>query len=143
MLSAKLFAALALLQTGWALFERETSHRSFDIYFHATYFVIGKIHVVVLLALTSACFALIYFAASRWLRHPLNSAVGLLHVVLSTITFSIFLVCMSSLGFETTANHHWRLLACLVGVACFLAGWAVLVMNCIWTAVRYFRPGSH
>jgi hypothetical protein len=39
-----LFATLAILQLGLALFESKTAHQSIDVYFHATYFVIAKFY---------------------------------------------------------------------------------------------------
>ena len=77
MLSARLFAALAILQFGLAMFENKTAHQSIDVYFHATYFVVAKTHLQILQALASACFALIYLAAARWVLHPLNNSLGL------------------------------------------------------------------
>ena len=50
MLSAKLFATLAILQLGLALLESKTGHQSIDVYFHASYFVIAKFHLQILLA---------------------------------------------------------------------------------------------
>jgi heme/copper-type cytochrome/quinol oxidase subunit 1 len=76
MLSARLFAALAMLQFGLAMFESKTAHQSIDVYFHATYFVVAKTHLQILQALASACFALIYLAAARWVLHPLNNSLG-------------------------------------------------------------------
>lgn len=65
MISAKLFATLAILQVGLALLESKTPSKSIDVYFHATYFVIGHIQLMGLMALATACFALAYLAASR------------------------------------------------------------------------------
>jgi len=74
MLSAKLFATLAILQLGLALLESR-SHLLIDVYFHATYFVVGKSHMYIFLASASACFALTYFASSRWVSHPLSNSL--------------------------------------------------------------------
>jgi heme/copper-type cytochrome/quinol oxidase subunit 1 len=98
MLSARLFSVLATLQLGLAVLENKTTHRSIDVYFHATYFVVAKTHLQVLQALASACFALIYFAASRWVSHPQNNSLGLTHFVMATIGSVLFSVSLSAFG---------------------------------------------
>jgi heme/copper-type cytochrome/quinol oxidase subunit 1 len=141
MLSAKLFATLAVLQIGFALLEARTAHQSVDVYFNATYFVIAIIHLEVLLALTSACFALIYFAASRWLLHPLSNFLGLTHFVMATIGLGLLSMCLSALGSAgnaATVLSHWTLFAA-VGAMSFLLGCTTLAVNCTWTAVTVFR----
>lgn len=146
MLSAKLFATLAILQLGFALLETK-SHQSIDVYFHATYFVISPIQLQILLALTSVCFALIYFAAFRWLAHSLNNSLGLTHFVLAAIGFVLLSMSLSALGSATPANglatvaapSPWKLLAIAIGVLSFLLGCATLAVNFVWTAITLFR----
>jgi heme/copper-type cytochrome/quinol oxidase subunit 1 len=142
MLSAKLFATLAVLQIGFALLEGRTAHLSVDVYFNATYFVIAIIHLQILLALASACFALIYFAASRWLLHPLSNFLGLTHFVMATIGLGLLSMCLSALGSAVNAAtvlSHWMLLAAVIGAMSFLLGCTMLAVNCTWTAVTVFR----
>lgn len=74
MLTAKLFAALAILQVGMALL---LPHASIDLLFHATYFVVGRFYWLNSFALSSFCFSLIYLAASRWVLRPLKTSLGL------------------------------------------------------------------
>jgi hypothetical protein len=47
-----------------------------------------------MLALASACFALTYFAASRWVSHPPNNSLGLLHFAMATIGFVLLLLSL-------------------------------------------------
>jgi len=108
MLSAKFFAALAVLQLGFALLAARAANQSLDVYFHATYFVIAPIHLQILLAISSACFALIYFAAFRWLPHPLSNSLGLTHFVLATIAFVLLSGgCLCSRQTRQQMAYHW------------------------------------
>jgi heme/copper-type cytochrome/quinol oxidase subunit 1 len=147
MLSARLFAALAMLQFGLAMFENKTARQSIDVYFHATYLVVAKTHLQILQALASACFALIYLVAARWVLHPLNNSLGLTHLVVATIGSVLLTVSLSAFGSLASASglsaippaNHWPLLACFAGVLCFLSGCAMLAVNSTWTAITVFR----
>jgi heme/copper-type cytochrome/quinol oxidase subunit 1 len=146
MLSVKLFATLAILQAGLALLESRTPSKSIDIYFHATYFVIAHIHLMGLMALASACFALVYLAACRWAQHPLNSSLGITHFILALTGFLLLSVALFSVRTATGTGepvgqtvNHWHVLAFLVGGFCFLLGCATLAVNCAWTAIAAFR----
>lgn len=127
MLSAKLFATLAILQLGFAVLESRMPPKSVDVYFHATYFVIGHIHIMGATALASACFALVYLAASRWVLHPLNDSLGVTHFVFALTGFVLLSVALFS--------DYWQLFAFLVGGFCFLLGCATLALNCARTAI--------
>jgi heme/copper-type cytochrome/quinol oxidase subunit 1 len=127
MLSARLFAALAILQFCPALIGSK-SHQSIDIYLHATYFVIAKFHLQLFLALVSGFFGLIYFAASRWLSQPLNNSLGLTHFVIATLGFVLLSVSLSSFGSAAVgaspsiqAINHWPFLA--AHSACYVSYW--------------------
>jgi heme/copper-type cytochrome/quinol oxidase subunit 1 len=146
MLSAKLFATLAILQLGLALLESRTSHQLIDVYFHATYFVVAKSHMYIFLALASACFAVTYFAAFRWVLHPLNNSLSLTHFVMATLGFVLLSVWLSALRSVLasandlpTVRAYWPVLALLAGALCFLFGCATLAVNCAWTAITVFR----
>jgi hypothetical protein len=80
MFTATLFAALAAVQIGLALSKSRVPQASVDIYFHATYLVIGKNSLQILLAIANVSFAVIYFAGSRSVTHPLSKALGLAHL---------------------------------------------------------------
>jgi heme/copper-type cytochrome/quinol oxidase subunit 1 len=147
MLSAKLFATLAILQFGLALLESK-AHQSIDIHLHSTYFVIAKFHLQILLALASGFFGLVYFAASRWVLHPLNNSLSLTHFVMATIGFVLLSMSFSALRSAASAtgppigqspNHLPLRLFLVGGVLCFLSGCASLAVNCTWTAVTAFR----
>jgi heme/copper-type cytochrome/quinol oxidase subunit 1 len=132
MLPAKLFGTLAILQACLALFESRTPSKSIDIYLHGTYFVIGHLPFIWLMALASACFALVYLAASRWVLHPLNNTLGVTHFVFVAAGFVLLFASFSP-------ANRWQFLAFLVGGFCFLVGCAVLTANCAWTAIAVIR----
>jgi heme/copper-type cytochrome/quinol oxidase subunit 1 len=143
MLNAKLFATLVFLQLGVVLLEGRT-HPSIDLYFHATYFVIPKIHLQILLALVNGSFGLIYFVSSRWVSHPLNNSLGFIHFVLSALGFVLFSVSLSALRSAAVSGsptiHYWAVLAAPLGSLCFMLGCAILAVNCGLTAIRAFQP---
>jgi heme/copper-type cytochrome/quinol oxidase subunit 1 len=147
MLAAKLFASLAILQLGLALLESRTSHQSIDVHFHATYIALRILYLHILLAVTSACFALIYFGASRWVLRPLSKRLGLAHLVIATVGFFFLSISLSGLGSVTSAKdlpvdqalNQWHLLYLLVGGLCFLFGCALFALNLVWTAITAFR----
>lgn len=146
MLYAKLFATLAILQLAMALLESK-AHQSIDIYFHATYFVVARFNLEILLALTSGLFGLIYFAASRWVSHPLNNPLGLIHFVLATTGFVMLSASLYALRTPAASSssasqsiHHWAFLAATLGLLCFLLGCAVLFVNCGTTTIGAFQP---
>ena len=146
MLSAKLFAVLAALQLGFALLAVGAAHRSLDVLFHATYFVIAPIHLQILLALSSVCFALIYFAVFRWLSRPLSNSLGLTHLVMATIAFvllsaSLFAPDSTAIaeGLTPAPAPQWRLFAAALGALSFLLGCATLAVNFTWTAITILR----
>src|SRR5258708_35543039 len=147
MLTAKLFATVAIMQVALvALFKSKTPSKSIDVFFHATYFVIDHIHLMGLTALVSACFALIYFAASRWVLRPLNNSLGITHFVLALAGYILLFVAVYSIramaasgGPLGRAVKHLDVLSFLGGVFCFLLGFVTLAVNCAWTAIAAFR----
>ena len=146
MRSAKLFATLAILQVGLALLERRKPAKSIDVYFHATYFVIGHFHLMGLMALASACFAVIYFAASRWALHPLSNSLGITQFVLALTGFVLISAVLISIKPATASGEpvdevviHRQFLALFVGGLCFLLSCVTLAVNCGWTAIAAFR----
>jgi heme/copper-type cytochrome/quinol oxidase subunit 1 len=144
MLSAKLFAALSVLQVGLAVLESRTTPQPIAIGVHGTYLLIGRMALQIMLALACACFALTYFAASRWVSHPLNNSLGLMHFAITTIAFILLWPSLETLKSSAAANglpgqapNHWPLFA-LLTVLCFLFGCATLAVNCIWTTLATF-----
>jgi heme/copper-type cytochrome/quinol oxidase subunit 1 len=157
MLSAKLFVLLAILLLGFGLLQGGTPHQSIDILVHSTYFVVANVHVLYAQALVSACFAVICFAAARWMLHPLNNSLGLAHFGLVTIGFVLIAVAISALGSATVgpgfspkkyiatgrmdgeAASLWPFFAFFLGAVSFLLGCAVFVVNLASTTVRVLR----
>jgi heme/copper-type cytochrome/quinol oxidase subunit 1 len=145
MRSAKLFAALAIFQIGLAVVERRTSS-GFDIYFHATYFVVGLVYWMGFLAVTSVLFALVYFAASRWVLHPLNSSLGLTHFLFALAALLLLQIAVLTMhspmanGLPPSRDaFRWISLELWAGPCCFLMGCATLALNCVWTGISAFR----
>ena len=142
MLSAKLFVALSVLQVGVAVLGSRTTPQPINIGAHGTYLVVGSIELQIMLALASACFALTYFAASRWVSHPLNNSLGLVHFAITTIGFGLLSLSLYMLRSSAPANdlpgQARPFFAILAGVLCFLSGCTTLAVNCIWTTLTTF-----
>lgn len=145
MLAAKLFATLTILHVGLALLESET-RRSIDIHIHDTYFVIPGFLLQIVLALVSGFFGLVYFAASRWVSHPLNNSLGLTHFALVTIGYVLLWVFLSAPGsaagtgsMAVPAIKHWTFCAATLGLLSSLLGCTILALNCGLTAIRAFQ----
>ena len=145
MRTAKLFAALAILQLGLAVLERR-SPSGVDIYFHATYFVVGQAYWMGFLAASSALFALVYFAASRWVLHPLNWPLGLTHFVFALATLLLLQIAVLTMdspmanGLPPSGDaFRWISLGLWAGPCCFLLGCSTLALNCVWTGISAFR----
>jgi heme/copper-type cytochrome/quinol oxidase subunit 1 len=159
MLLARLFALLAILLLGVGLLQGRTPHQSFDIVVHSTYFVIAHVHVLYVQALVSACFAVIYFAADRWMLHPLNNSLGLGHFGLVIVGFVLTAFAMSAIGSATvssglpskiyiatarmsgeSAPSLWPFFTFCLGTVSFLFGCAVFAVNLASTTVKVSRP---
>jgi heme/copper-type cytochrome/quinol oxidase subunit 1 len=154
MLTAKLFAGLTILLVVFAF---ASARRSLDMYFHATYIVLSFSHLLFFIALFSAGFALIYFAAVHWSSHPLNNSLGITHFVFVAVAFFQISFAMVELGgitlregavYFATARMEGDqapllspLIALNIGALSFLAGCAIFVVNVGWTAIRAFRQG--
>jgi heme/copper-type cytochrome/quinol oxidase subunit 1 len=159
LLLTKLFSLLAILLFGFSLLEGRTPHQSIDIVLHSTYFVVANIHVLIVQALTSACFALIYFAAARRVSQSLNNSLGLAHFGLVAIGFVLTALAMSAIGSATvssglpskiyiatakmsgeSAPSLWPFFAFCLGTVSFFLGCAVFAVNLASTAVKVLRP---
>ena len=141
MFTATLFAALAAVQIGLALLKSRVPQASLDIYFHATYLVIGKNHLQILLAIANVSFAAIYFAGSRSVTRSLSKSLGLAHFVLSMVGFVFLTVTLSSLTREVPSVEAQVRSAVLLltGVLCLLLGCAILAVNCALTGIAALR----
>jgi heme/copper-type cytochrome/quinol oxidase subunit 1 len=152
MLTAKLFAGLAILLVVFAF---ASARRHLDLYFHATYIVLFFSHLLFFIALFSAGFALIYFAAVHWSSHPLSNSLGITHFVFMAVAFFLISFAIVELGgitlresgvYLATARMEGEqapllspLIALNIGALSFLAGCAIFVVNVGWTAIRAFR----
>jgi hypothetical protein len=149
MRTARLFAALAILQLGLAVVERRTPS-GVDIYFHGTYFMVGQAYWMGFLAVTSALFALVYVAAFRWVLHPLNNSLGLTHFVFALAAPVLLQIAVFTIDSEmandlsASSEAYQRIsFALWAGPCCFLLGCATLAVNCVWTGVSFFRAHKY
>ena len=136
MLSAKLFAALAILQL--ALAPLKLSRGGLDVYSHGTYRVIPNSQLQIWMALVSAFFALIYFAAFRWLPRPLSNSLGLAHFVMVTAGLVLFWVTIST-PISVIPPTPAQDITLLVAVFSIALGCVLLAVNCVWTVAVAFR----
>jgi heme/copper-type cytochrome/quinol oxidase subunit 1 len=158
MLLAKRFALLAIVLLGVALLEGGTPHQRIDVVIHSTYFVIAHIHVLYVQALVSGCFELIYFAADRWVVHPLKNSLGLAHFGLVAVGFILTALAMHAVGYAAVspglptkiyvaiarvngeaAPNLWPFFAFGLGAVSLLLGCAVFAVNLASTTVGVLR----
>jgi hypothetical protein len=127
MLSARLCAALAILQFGLAMFENKTAHQSIDVYFHADF--AGASQRVFCLDLFG-CLPLVIAPAKQFSRpYPrcggddgVRSALGFL-IGIRIFGFSIWVVSDST-GKSLAATRVFR------WSTVFPIGCAMLAVNC-------------
>jgi heme/copper-type cytochrome/quinol oxidase subunit 1 len=142
MLPAKLFVALALLFTVCALLNAGGG-LSLDLYLHATYFVFGPRLLFIYGAVTSANFAVLYYATTRCWNVRWNRALGVWHfslVVLAAILFFIVAGSAPALNDGSANRAIARIfIPGFLGFFSFLLSWGIFAANLVWTAVRTVR----
>jgi hypothetical protein len=142
MLPAKLFAVLALIFIVCGLLNVGSAW-SRGVYFYAIYFVFGPPLLFMYGAVTSANFAVLYYATTRCWNVRWNRTLGLMHFSLVVLTAILFLVVLGSAHafVDTSADRaiRWIFIPASLGMFSFLASWVIFAVNLVWTAVRTVR----
>jgi heme/copper-type cytochrome/quinol oxidase subunit 1 len=155
MLAAKLFGALSILVAFLALVSSARSSLSIDIYVHSTYIVLSPRIPLLLIAVLSAVFALVYVAVARWSPRKLNGFLSLLHFVVTVVGVLLVAVAITNVGdmsikpgaaYVATARMEgdavfslWPSHALEVGVLTLIIGGFVFVANLAVTMAKLLR----
>ena len=145
MLPAKLFAALAALFAILAGLARVVPSPGIDLYVHATYFVLGPMLVLLFCVVSSANFAVLYYAANRILNVRWNRTLSLLHFSLFlcfAFSFSMLfaLAARAANGTLPGRGMDWIIvLSGFLGIFSLVAGFVVFAINLTTAVVQLLR----
>jgi hypothetical protein len=144
MLPAKLFAGLAIVFLICAGLAWLNPLPSVDIYVRAPYFVFGPILVLLFCALTSANFAVLYYAAARFFHARWNRTLSILHFSL-LVCFGISFSVVFAVGTRVAngpdvgeATLRWLFIPLFLGVLSF-ASYVIFGVNLLVVAVQIVR----
>jgi cytochrome c oxidase subunit 1 len=85
MLGAKLFSLCGLVFLVAGSFRRPPGSPSIDILVHATYFVVGHFHLLLLSSLALWIYAGLYYLGPRLLALQFNTTLTILHLLVTTV----------------------------------------------------------
>jgi cytochrome c oxidase subunit 1 len=85
MLGAKLFFLCGLVFLVAGLFRRPPGSPSIDIFVHATYFVVGHFHLLLLSSLALWIYAGLYYLGARLFALQFNTTLTILHLLVTTV----------------------------------------------------------
>jgi len=144
MLPAKLFAALAVAFAVFAGFARLYPLPSVDLGVHSTYFVLGPMLVTLFGMVTSANFAVLYYAVHRCLHARWNRTLSLVHFFLF-LFFAISVSLLFPLSTRATnagepgAGIGWIFVPLLLAIFSFVTSVLVFAINLTATVVQLVR----
>ena len=144
MLAAKLYIALTFAFAVLAGLAYVNPFPSLDLYVHGVYWALGPRLVLLFCMVTSANFAILYYAGERIFHVRWNRGLSLLHVCLF-LCFAIslpmvFAVSMRATnGGESSQAIRWIILPWLVGIFGLFASFAVFAINLALVVVQVVR----
>jgi len=145
MLPAKLFAVLAIVFLICAgLVWLMPPSASLDIPAHATYFVFGPVLVLLFCAVTSANFAVLYYAALRFFHARWNRTLSALHFLLfvcSGISLAVVFVVSTrgAKGPNVGEALRWLVIPSSLGILSLVACLVVFGVNLLAVVVQIVR----
>jgi hypothetical protein len=145
MLPAKLFAGLAIVFFVCAGLAWLNPLPAVDIYVRAPYFVFGPILILLFCALTSANFAVLYYAAVRFFHGRWNRTLSVLHFSL-LVCFGISFSVVFAVGTRVAngpdvgeATLRWLFIPLFLGILSLVLCFVVFAVNLALTAVQLVR----
>jgi hypothetical protein len=144
MLPAKLFALFAVLFALCAGLARLGAFPAVDVGIHDRFFSVGPVLVLLYCAITSINFALLYYAAIRFLHARWNRAMSILHGALFlcfAISFSVLfaLSARAGNGGPSGEEMRWVFVPFLLGIFSLAASFVVFAVNLTLTVVHLVR----
>ncbi len=144
MLYAKLFGVLAIVFSICAGLAWLNPLPSLDVGLHATYFVLGPVHVLLFCAATSLNFAVLYYAGARFFHARWNRTLSVLHFSLFVcfgISFSVVFAVSVRIanGPEVGEALRWLVVPWFLGVLSLVACFVAFGVNLIFVVLQILR----
>jgi heme/copper-type cytochrome/quinol oxidase subunit 1 len=144
MLSAKLFAALAIIFLTCAGLAWLSPMPAVDISVHDKYFAFGPRLVFLFCAVTSVNFAVLYYAAARFFRARWNRALSVLHFSLFIcfgFSFAVVFVMSARVANEPGTGEalRWLVIPWFLGILSLVTCFALFGVNLAMVVVQVVR----
>ena len=113
-----------------------------DAVVHGTYFVLSPSLVFWFCSLTSVTFAILYWAAEKFVPTRWNRTLGILHFVLYFLFVILFTVLAVAVRFWESSHPEslsWIVIPWLLGILSFLLGLVLFFVNLVLTLIRTAR----
>ncbi len=144
MLSAKLFAVLAIVFSTCTGLAWLNPLPSVDIGVRAKYFAVGPVLVLLFCAVTSVNFAVLYYAGARFFRARWNRTLSVLHFLLFVcfgFSFAVVFVMSTRVanGSETGEALRWLVIPFFLGIFSLGASFVLFGLNLTMVIIQIAR----
>ena len=113
-----------------------------DVVVHGTYFVLSPSLVFWFCSLTSVNFAILYWAAEKFVPTRWSRTLGAVHFVLFSSFAILFTVLAAAMRFWESSRPEslsWIVIPWLLGILSFLLGLVLFLVNLVLTLIRTAR----
>src|SRR6202171_4275934 len=141
MLLAKSFGALGVV-LAVAASTGAAPLLAMDVQVHGTYLVFSPRLVLWFCSLTSVNFAILYWAAEKFVPTRWSRTLGTLHFVLFSSFAILFTVLAVAMRFRDSSHPEslsWIAILWLLGILSFLLGLFLFLVNLVLTLIRTAR----
>jgi hypothetical protein len=141
MLLAKSFGALGVVLAVAAATDAARL-LPWDVEVHGTYFVLSPSLVFWFCWLTSVNFAILYWAAEKFVPTRWSRTLGTLHFLLFssfTILFTVLAIAIRFRDSSHPGSSSWIVVPWLLGILSFLLGLLLFFVNLVLTLIRTAR----
>src|SRR6266404_2207983 len=141
MLLSKLFGVLGVVLAAAAA-SGAARLLHLDIQLHETYFAFSPNLVLWFCSLTSVNFAILYWAAEKFVPTRWSRTLGTLHFVLFSSFAILFTVLTVAMRFRESPHPEslsWIVIPWLLGILSFLLGLLLFFLNLVLTLIRTAR----
>ena len=115
---------------------------AWDVVVHGTYFVLSPRLVFWFCSLTSVNFAILYWAAEKFVPTRWSRTLGAVHFVLFSSFAILFTVLAVAMRFRDSSHPEslsWIAILWLLGILSFLLGLFLFLVNLVLTLIRTAR----
>jgi heme/copper-type cytochrome/quinol oxidase subunit 1 len=147
MLAAKLFLVSAVVFAFVSFFSRSGWGPVIDISVHATYIVLGRVHLLLISALICGLYAALYIFSEKVLKVAVNQPLSVVQFALTSLgLIALNLITNARIGpgravYIATARMEgetlvpWLLVAVVCAYLLLLLGGALFVANLAWVTI--------